>query len=190
MSRMAARDFEDLLQCAIPCFDRLFPEEVDTEIRQLLFRAAEWHALAKLRMHTDSSVTLLHNATVRLGVALRHFRDVICPKFDTVETPSEVLKRQRAVARAEAEGRTSSLAATTGRRPRAYNLNTPKVHFLGDYVPQIEWVGTSDSYTSENVSSLLVSRAAADIRVSANVSIGRRRIASSALRRRISLCRW
>ncbi|KZV99192.1 hypothetical protein EXIGLDRAFT_712500 [Exidia glandulosa HHB12029] len=150
MSRMTAQDFEDLLVCAIPCFDRLFPEAVDTEISQLLFRAAEWHALAKLRMHTDSTLVLLHNATIRLGTALRHFRDVVCTQFDTTETPSEVAKRQRAVARAVAEGRTTSLSTAGARRPKAYNLNTPKLHFLGDYVPQIQWVGTTDSYSTES----------------------------------------
>ena len=49
----------DVLQCAIPAFVGLFPDEHNTSIRILLFHLAEWHALAKLQLHTDDSLDLL-----------------------------------------------------------------------------------------------------------------------------------
>jgi hypothetical protein len=42
----------------------------------------------------------------------------------------------------------------TGRRPKMLNLQTYKVHALGDYVATIKRFGTTDSYTSEIVSYL------------------------------------
>ncbi|KAK0479044.1 hypothetical protein EDD18DRAFT_1312527 [Armillaria luteobubalina] len=56
--KLAARDYEDLLQCSIPCFDGLFPEEDNHIVIDTLFDFAMWHALAKSRMHTDSSKIL------------------------------------------------------------------------------------------------------------------------------------
>jgi hypothetical protein len=39
----------------------------------LLFRLAEWHAFAKLRMHTETTLTLMDSATEILGQELRRF---------------------------------------------------------------------------------------------------------------------
>ncbi|KAJ6619167.1 hypothetical protein B0H10DRAFT_1794003 [Mycena sp. CBHHK59/15] len=52
MKKMAARNYEDLLQCAIPVFEGLLPEPHNNTVLNLLFTFAEWHVLAKLRMHT------------------------------------------------------------------------------------------------------------------------------------------
>ena len=88
MSKLAARDFEDLLQvkqslastffpmlinsqCAIPVFDRLFEPHNNMIVMDLLFELAMWHALAKLRLHTKSTVHALETLTTRLGAALR-----------------------------------------------------------------------------------------------------------------------
>jgi len=43
------------VQCAIPVFEGLLDEPYNTLLMQLLYRAAEWHALAKLRVHTDAT---------------------------------------------------------------------------------------------------------------------------------------
>ncbi|KAF9463159.1 hypothetical protein BDZ94DRAFT_1148310, partial [Collybia nuda] len=59
MKKIAARDFEDLLQCAIPVFEDILPHDHNRKVLKLLYQTAEWHALAKARMHTDSSVALL-----------------------------------------------------------------------------------------------------------------------------------
>ncbi|KAG2064848.1 hypothetical protein BDR04DRAFT_1034260, partial [Suillus decipiens] len=54
-----ARHFEDILQCAIPAFEGLFPKDHDDVIRLPLFQLTEWHALAKLQLHTDDSLNKL-----------------------------------------------------------------------------------------------------------------------------------
>lgn len=148
---MTARDFEDLLLCAIPCFAGLFPPDVDAQIQRLLYCALEWHGLAAARQHSDSSVTLLHNATIRLGTAMRHFRDVVCPQFKTVETPSEVQRRQRAATRAAAAGVTSTISDVSAQRPKTMNLDTFKFHSMGDYPALIPEVGTTDSVSTQTV---------------------------------------
>ncbi|KAG1883849.1 hypothetical protein F4604DRAFT_1981657 [Suillus subluteus] len=110
----AARHFEDVLQvslavftvsntdvlppseqCTIPAFEGLFPKEHDDVIRLLLFRLAEWHTLAKLRLHTDDSLNKLDQALNALGSQLRRFQKFTCSAFRTMELPREVAARQR-----------------------------------------------------------------------------------------------
>jgi hypothetical protein len=58
-----------------------------------------WHSLAKLRMHTDSSLNVFRELTRVLGDSLRFFADETCTHFKTLETPSEYQARNRATAR-------------------------------------------------------------------------------------------
>jgi len=62
---------------------------------KLLYRTAEWHALAKLRMHTDSTLTLLEELTTEFGKLMRQFRDLTCSQFATIELPREAAARTR-----------------------------------------------------------------------------------------------
>ncbi|KAG1855220.1 hypothetical protein DFJ58DRAFT_727662 [Suillus subalutaceus] len=62
MKKLAARDFEDILQCAIPIFEGLFPPNHDATVQSLLYRFSEWHALAKLRLHSDSTLVFLEES--------------------------------------------------------------------------------------------------------------------------------
>ena len=49
MKKLAASDFEDILLCAIPWFEGLFPtSRVTNLIAMLLFNIATWHGYAKL----------------------------------------------------------------------------------------------------------------------------------------------
>ena len=122
----------------------------------LLFVMAHWHSLAKLRVQTDSSLRLLDLATVTLGSSLRHFKADICPHFATRETSSEVAARGRADARRAARnvvgGAPTSTILIGGRRPRTFNLTRIKLHALGDYVPNIKRIGTTDSSSTQTVS--------------------------------------
>lgn len=117
---------------------------------ELLFILATWHALAKLHVHTDTSLMLLDTTTTALGNALRHFVRVTCPEFDTFETSAEYAKRQRR--QAAAAPSTSNTASSTGRQRRTFSLKTVKLHFLGDYVSCIKMFGTIDNYNSALVS--------------------------------------
>jgi hypothetical protein len=62
---------------------------------KLLYRTAEWHALAKLRMHSDSTLLLLEELTTEFGNLIRKFRDLTCSKFKTVELSRETAARKR-----------------------------------------------------------------------------------------------
>ncbi len=55
----------------------------------LLFRTAEWHAFAKLRLHTDSTLQHLENLTTELGMLVRQFRETTQSTFATFELPKE-----------------------------------------------------------------------------------------------------
>ncbi|KAJ2929076.1 hypothetical protein H1R20_g8019, partial [Candolleomyces eurysporus] len=92
--RKAARDYEQLLQCAIPVFDGLVPnEEHNREILLILSSCAKWHTLAKLRFHTDATLNLLDEATVEIGNSFRRFIDNVCSQVQTKELAIEVAKR-------------------------------------------------------------------------------------------------
>lgn len=113
---------------------------------KLLYCFAEWHALAKLRMHTSATMDLLEGLTKSLGKQLRQFRDSAVTDFPTFELPREAAARQR---RTADQGRAST--STGQRRARPLNLSTVKLHFMGDYVEHIRQFGTTDSYSTQLV---------------------------------------
>ncbi|KAF5368267.1 hypothetical protein D9615_010369 [Tricholomella constricta] len=84
LKKLAARNFEDLLQCAIPVFDGLLDDEDNDIIITLLFTLAEWHALAKLRLHTESTIRWLEQSTTDLGRQLRQFEKSFQRKLEPV----------------------------------------------------------------------------------------------------------
>ena len=49
----------------------------------LLFTIVHWQGLAKLRLHTNTTLVILDEVTTQLGQQLHHFHDDLCPKFDT-----------------------------------------------------------------------------------------------------------
>jgi len=49
-----------------------------------------------------------------------------------------------------------STSTTCGAQPKSFNLATYKFHALGDYVRNIRLFGTTDSYTTQLVSSLRI----------------------------------
>ena len=160
MKKLAARDFEDILQvafvsfsltmsqianttsscgqCSIPVFEGLLPEPFNGMLLRLLYRAAGWHALAKLRIHTDLTLDLLEAVTREFGRLMRQFRDKTLGEFDTREFPHET--------GAQRGGRSS--------KKKKLNLNTYKFHALGDYVATIRLFGTTDSYSTQVVGSI------------------------------------
>ena len=110
---------------------------------RLLYKTSEWHALAKLRMHTDSTLRLLEAVTREFGYLMRQFRDKTSDEFNTVELPRETSAQK---------GRMHSS------KKKKLNLNTYKFHALGDYVATIRLFGTTDSYSTQVVSSIFQSR--------------------------------
>ena len=78
------------MQCAIPAFEGLFPSKDDAIIKRLLFHLSEWHALAKLQVHSDESLNQLDLALKKLAAEIRRFQKSTCNAFKTHELPSEV----------------------------------------------------------------------------------------------------
>lgn len=79
----------------IAVVDGLLPEPHNVQLLTLLYRMAEWHALAKLRMHTDHTLGALDKATAAIGRELRSFRDWSRTSFTVKELPSEMEARRR-----------------------------------------------------------------------------------------------
>ncbi|KAI5896414.1 uncharacterized protein SCHCODRAFT_01150321 [Schizophyllum commune H4-8] len=157
LSRMAARDYEDILLCIIPCLEGLLPTEDEKSILDLLYIMNYWNALASLRVHTSSTVRILDDLTTELGKALRYFADVTCSHFETRETEKELGKRKRAEARRAATATASGVAgeslapatASRGRRPKTFSLGMIKLHFLGDYTEAIRQYGSLEHFSTK-----------------------------------------
>ncbi|KAK7063419.1 GLOBIN domain-containing protein, partial [Favolaschia claudopus] len=144
MKQMAARDFEDILQV------RLVPEPHNTHILDLIHTFATFHAYAKLRLHTTSTIEVFREVTTELGADARTFQEETCAKHTTFELPSEMRKRARDTARKQSRsaGQTAK-ASTLSRLHKTWNLNTYKWHALGDYPDLVINSGTTDSVSTQ-----------------------------------------
>jgi hypothetical protein len=130
-------------------FEGLFPAQHDGAVQSLLYRFAQWHALVKLRIHSESTLIFLEGTFKQLSRNLRKFRAHTCAAFSTVELPKEKAARQRRLAqRAETHNATPE---STGARAKKFNLNTYKFHAMGDYMRTIRFFGTTDSFTTQIV---------------------------------------
>jgi hypothetical protein len=117
----------------------------------VLFRLAQWHALAKLRVHTEFTLDALGKITSVVGRDLRKFRDTTCAAFNTVELPCEAAARRRRKDSDKAKNPSSAKTAKTRTTKKIFNLLTYKFHALGDYLDTIRSFGTTDSYTTQIV---------------------------------------
>ena len=127
---------------AIPIFDRLLPEPHNTSVTTLLFLLCHWHGLAKLHMHTDDMLDLMESVTVMLGNHLRVFTTETCAAFSTQELccEAEAQIRRQSCESSLRNGNSSSQqnnAQAATRKARTLNLQTYKLHALGDYMEQI-----------------------------------------------------
>jgi hypothetical protein len=123
-------------------------------ILDLLFVLATWHALAKLRMHSTSSLAVFDGVTKILGQLLRRFNDHVCPKYNTRETPSELRKRARNTASNASKNNSQRNLNNTEQVPpkrRNFLLESYKPHALGHYSSWIRRFGTTDSYSTQTV---------------------------------------
>ena len=142
----------DLCQCSILAFEGLLEEPHNTRLMKLLYRAAEWHGFAKLRMHTETTIEHLDKLTKEFGQLMRQFRESTCSKFETKELSREVAARKRQHQRIQerAPDRAPS-SASTSQNLKTLNLLTPKFHFLGDYVHTIRMFGCTDNFSTQLV---------------------------------------
>jgi hypothetical protein len=139
-----------MFQCAIPVFEGLFPPDHDRAVQSLLYRFAQWHALAKLRMHSESTVTLLEETFKNLARKLRKFQRDTCSAFNTTELPKETAARHRKLTQ-RSNTATTPLESGGARLKKLFNLSTYKFHAMGDYVRTIKLFGSTDSFTTQTV---------------------------------------
>ncbi|KAF8122985.1 hypothetical protein EV363DRAFT_1181249, partial [Boletus edulis] len=151
MKRLGARDFEDLLQCAMPVFNGLLPEPHNSYVQDLLFDLATWHAYAKLRLHTTDTLNFFDNAVTSLGVTARRFLNKTCEAYYTRELPQETAVRGRRVAVLAAKNGVPVPSGTGEAKRKRLNLQTYKYHALADYPNTIRLRGTTDSYSTQPV---------------------------------------
>ncbi|GJE92524.1 hypothetical protein PsYK624_086780 [Phanerochaete sordida] len=145
MKKLAARDFEDILQCIIPCIEGILPPSLEVVVLDMLWELALWHGLAKLRLHTDKTLQIFEATTTRLGTAVRRFARA-CASIATKELPKEVSARARRNAR-KSKGKEPSVAAE--RKRKYLNLKTFKWHAIGHLPSFIRRHGTSEGYSTQ-----------------------------------------
>lgn len=168
LHQLAGRDYEDLLQatllskiigirtkyvfqCSLPAFAGLFVDvslQLQETVDDVLYTLTNWHSLAKLAVHTDSTLMALTKATEDLGNRLRLFSDVSKKKIDTYKTPREQRKRMRRVTVAQ------GLNISGEKCPKEFKLDTSKLHALGDYVEHIKKFGPADIISTQTVSTI------------------------------------
>ncbi len=181
MTQPTGHQFEDILQCAIPAFEGLLPSPHNEIVLDLLFSLAMWHGLAKLRMHTDETLTLFEDATTTLGAALRRFKRTTCEVYYTREIDTKSLggKKSKGKSKGQRLGAKPAVDISAGSRSRKgkgkgkeiqadepvvrakgtkkkeLNLETAKVHKIAHYPFDIRRFGTTDSTSTQMVIHLL-----------------------------------
>ncbi|KAJ3002922.1 hypothetical protein NUW54_g5587 [Trametes sanguinea] len=137
-NKLAARDYEDFLITAMPAFEGLLPLHDDQTVADLLFELVNWHALAKLRLHTEVTVDIFRAATSHMYAAVRTFARTTCKSYTT----HELKKEAQARARRQSKSFNHGLSQTTEPRVVKFNVwNTYKYHCLGDHPEWISFTG-------------------------------------------------
>ncbi|KAK0502621.1 hypothetical protein EDD18DRAFT_1347259 [Armillaria luteobubalina] len=120
MKKLAAQDFEDLLQCAIPAFYGLLPEPFNGLLQTLLDKTSTYDTVelpceaAACDRAAQQRAQALHGQTeTNVGATLAH------PQSSSTHWPCKL------------------------------NLNMYKFHSLGDYVASIHLFGTTDLYSTQ-----------------------------------------
>ena len=132
-------------------FDGLFEGSDNKNVLKLLYLLAHWHGIAKLRVHTESTLAILDANTSLLGKQLRHFKKTICPKYPTKELAREREARKRRQTTVASARASASAAAANVSQMKQLNLSIYKLHALVDYVSSIRRIGSADSYSTQLV---------------------------------------
>jgi hypothetical protein len=122
-------------------------------VLDLLFELATWHAFAKLRIHTDTTLNRFQAATKSLAASIRQFLRTTCETYLTQELPKEAAARGRRKAALATKGSRSvtNSKADAGPKSKKLNFRTYKYHALADYPDTIRRFGTTDNYNTQTV---------------------------------------
>lgn len=133
-------------------FYGLLPEPHNAEICKVLLAALEFHSLAKLRLHTNHTLTDLDTATTTYGRAIRCFATHTCPAFRTKDTPREAEARARRRAKKDKCAK-DAVGSAQGAESSAwtFSLSRFKLYALGYYPATIRTFGTTKSYSALRV---------------------------------------
>lgn len=115
--------------------------------------------------------------TTELGAQARNFLGTTCEAYVTHELPQEENRRIRRHAKKQSTQKSAVGAMSSEKKRKYWNLNTYKWHSFGDYPDTIVDVGTTDSYSTQIVSTeLLFVRAVLDswLRASSGTSSQKR----------------
>jgi hypothetical protein len=117
-----------------------------------------WHALAKLRLHTQRTQHALKIATRNLGQTLQLFRRDVSKRYGALpELPAEAAARFCRESKAKAQGKAIKKRRHIVKGAKVRNLNkvlnlcTSKLHALGDYASMVFQLGPSDSCSTQLV---------------------------------------
>ncbi|KAK6985226.1 hypothetical protein R3P38DRAFT_3450728 [Favolaschia claudopus] len=110
------------IEYLIPAVEGLLPELHNGIVLTVCFTLATWHAYAKLRLHTSSSLGYFRNTTTDLGVQMRRFNRTPCEAYETYELPSEYNRRIRRQAKKKSQNE------------KYFNPSTHKWHSIGHYL--------------------------------------------------------
>ena len=154
----------------MPVIEGLLPAPHDAIVLDMLFALVEFHAFAKMRLHTERTLELFEKSIKTLGEAVRRFETVTCAAYNTKELPRETAARGRREAAAAAKtgdktsasgqskGKGKAAAPKAPRKPAGssrhvkFQASTVKWHSFGDYVAYIRAYGTLDVSSTQSVS--------------------------------------
>jgi hypothetical protein len=104
-------------------------------------------------MHTDKTLQIMDDVTTVLGVELCAFSMVTCPAFFTCELKREADCRRRCQRQSQPRSYMSAgdSSQVASRQPKTLNLQTYKLHALGDYVSSVRRYRTTNSYSTQLV---------------------------------------
>lgn len=165
-NKLAARDYEDFLivsitraiaahrsvltlfdQTAMPAFEGLLPLGDDQTVADLLYELMVWHALAKLRLHTEVTVEVFRAATTHMYAAVRRFARTTCETHVT----HELKKESDARARRQGAKLGSKPVKTKARIVKYNGWKTYKYHCLGDHPDYVELAGPLETTSAQTV---------------------------------------
>lgn len=90
----------------------------------------------------------LEASTFRLGSLLRQFENTTCQDYQTRELPTEETARR--------SRRKPNNYNAQSSKTKTFNLTTFKLHALGHHAQWIRHVGTTDNYTTQTVTHIII----------------------------------
>jgi hypothetical protein len=127
-------------------FEGLLDKPFNGIILDTLYIMCFWHSLAKMQVHTKSTLVIFEDATIALGWYLWRFAVAIDGHFEVKESEWEFKARKK---RTDQKRPAGAPVAPDGCKMKKLNINTTKFHSLGYYPHYIRRHGTSDGTSTQ-----------------------------------------